>query len=149
MTNIDNIDRLLIGLLRKDARMPVATLAKKIQVSRATVQNRLAKLEKNGVITGYTVLVSAADNNDNAIKAIMCIELKGNSSQTVKAKLMSEPSVCAIHNTNGRWDMLVELQTNSLAEFDKILSRIRSVNEVAASETNMLLSSHRISAQQI
>jgi DNA-binding Lrp family transcriptional regulator len=62
---------------------------------------------------------------------------------------MSESSVCAIHNTNGRWDMLVELQTNSLAEFDKILSRIRSVNEVAASETNMLLSSHRISAQQI
>jgi DNA-binding Lrp family transcriptional regulator len=57
MYSLDNIDRQLIGLLRSNAREPVARLATTIGVSRATVQNRIDKLEKKGVITGYTTLI--------------------------------------------------------------------------------------------
>ncbi|NQY65682.1 MAG: AsnC family transcriptional regulator [Alteromonadaceae bacterium] len=56
MKELDNIDRQLISLLRSDARLSVSMLAKKIQVSRATIQNRMNRLEKNGTITGYTAL---------------------------------------------------------------------------------------------
>ncbi len=52
---MDDIDRQLLGLLRDDARTSVATLARKLRVARGTVQNRLARLESDGTIVGYTV----------------------------------------------------------------------------------------------
>ncbi|NYH25366.1 DNA-binding Lrp family transcriptional regulator [Paraburkholderia bryophila] len=53
--NLDDVDRQLLSLLRDDARMSVVALAKQLRISRATVQNRLTRLEQNGVIVGYTV----------------------------------------------------------------------------------------------
>ncbi|WDD99693.1 MULTISPECIES: Lrp/AsnC family transcriptional regulator [Thalassomonas] len=150
MSDLDNIDRQLISLLRADARTSVSQLAKTIDVSRATVQNRINRLEKRGVITGYTALVSPGTNEQvSLIRALMNIELKGTSTKNIKQALMAEPSVCAIHTTNGRWDMIAELQTRSLEEFDQVLGRIRNINEVSASETSILLSSHRISSQEL
>jgi len=144
MSELDNIDRQLISMLRVDARTSVSELAKKINVSRATVQNRLAKLEKRGVITGYTILVSSeTDDRMSSVRAHMNIEIKGSSTKSVKFALMSEPSVCTIHTTNGQWDMIVELQTHSLEEFDRILCRIRDIPEISASETSILLSSYQ------
>ena len=52
---MDSIDRELISLLRDNARTPIMTIAKKLKVARATVQNRISKLEEQGVILGYTV----------------------------------------------------------------------------------------------
>jgi DNA-binding Lrp family transcriptional regulator len=143
MNELDNIDRQLISILRTDARTSVSDLAKKINISRATVQNRLTKLEKRNIITGYTILVSTeTDDKMSLVRAH--IEIKGSSTKNVKFALMSEPSVCTIHTTNGRWDMLVELQTSSLEEFDRILCRIRGIPEISTSETSILLSSHQI-----
>lgn len=150
MSTIDNIDRQLISLLRANARLSISLLAKKIGVSRATIQNRINKLEKSGTITGYTALVSPTTNEKmSLIRAHMSLELTGTSTKKVKALLMAEPSVCAIHTTNGRWDMIIELQTQSLEMFDKVLSRIRDISEVSTSETSILLSSHRISSPEL
>lgn len=55
MRNMDDVDREIIALLRADARMPVAALAVRLRVARGTVQNRLRRLEEEGVIVGYTV----------------------------------------------------------------------------------------------
>lgn len=150
MDAIDHIDRQLIGHLRMNARLPVAWLAKTIGVSRATIQNRMARLEKRGIITGYTALVSSGANEQlSVVRALMSIELDGDSSKQVRAGLMSEPSVCAIHSTNGRWDMVVELQARSLEEFNGVLGRIRAISGISTSETSILLSSHRIGNQHI
>lgn len=150
MSVIDNIDRQLISLLRTNARLSISLLAKKIKVSRATVQNRISKLEKSGVITGYTALVSATTNEKMSIvRAHMNIEIKGSSTKSIKAALMAEPNVCAIHTTNGRWDMIIELQAESLESFDKVLGRIRDIPEISVSETSILLSSHRISSPEL
>jgi DNA-binding Lrp family transcriptional regulator len=147
MIDIDNIDRQLISMLRTDARLSISYLASKIKVSRATVQNRITRLEKKGIITGYTALISPSANEKMAlIRAHMSIEIKGSTTKNVKQALLAEPSVCAIHTTNGRWDMIIELQTTSLEQFDKILGRIRGINEISASETSILLTSQHISA---
>ncbi|MFQ3196292.1 MAG: DNA-binding Lrp family transcriptional regulator, partial [Colwellia sp.] len=77
MSELDNIDRQLISILRTDARTSVSDLAKKINVSRATVQNRLTKLEKRNIITGYTILVSTeTDDKMSLVRAHMNIEIK-------------------------------------------------------------------------
>ncbi|TQV87942.1 Lrp/AsnC family transcriptional regulator [Aliikangiella coralliicola] len=150
MQNIDDIDRQLIGHLRNNGRAPVAWLAKSIGVSRATIQNRMKRLEKRGLITGYTALVSAgADEQLSIVNALMSIELEGNVFKKVQESLISEPSVRAIHSTNGRWDIIVEIQTPSLEEFDRVLKRVRSIVGISSSETSLLLSSRRMGAAKL
>lgn len=148
MSIIDNIDRQLISLLRADARTSISILAKKINVSRATIQNRMNKLEKNDVITGYTALVSSGTNTKmSLVRAHMSIEIKGSSTNKIKLSLMSEPTLCAIHTTNGHWDMIIEIQAESLEELDKVLCRIRSIKEISTSETSILLTTKRVRSQ--
>ena len=147
MTSIelDHMDRSLIGALRKNARLTVSALAKTLGVSRATVQNRMERLERRGVITGYTALVSSGTQESiSLVRALMHIELEGNVSKKVREALINEPSVSAIHTTNGRWDYVVELQSPSLEAFDRVLGRIRDLEGVAATETSILLTSQRL-----
>jgi DNA-binding Lrp family transcriptional regulator len=77
MINLDDIDRQLIALLRDNARMSVVTLAKQLRVARATVQNRLTRLEESGVIVGYTVRLKPAAEA-HRIRALMSIAVEGN-----------------------------------------------------------------------
>ena len=79
---MDSIDRQLIALLRTDARTSVVTLAQKLGVARATVQNRIAKLEANGTIAGYTVRLKP-EAEEHRIRAITTIEVEGNHGEAV------------------------------------------------------------------
>ena len=139
---MDDTDQRLIALLREDARMPMATLAKKLQVSRGTVQNRLARLEANGIIVGYTVRLRPAVEPQR-IRALMSIAVEGNRTESVLKTLRGEPAVCALHTTNGRWDIVAELRTDTLEAFDQVLGRIRLIEGIASSETSLLLSTHK------
>lgn len=137
---MDDTDRQLIALLRDDARAPVAQLAKTLRVSRGTVQNRLKKLEANGVVVGYTVRLRPQER-DEAIRALMTVAVEGNRSEAVLKALRGEPAVAALHTTNGRWDIVVELRADSLQSFDGVLGRIRRIDGIANTETSLLLSS--------
>ncbi|MGI9246986.1 MAG: Lrp/AsnC family transcriptional regulator [Steroidobacteraceae bacterium] len=136
---MDDLDRQLIGQLRTNARVPVATLAKRLQVARGTVQNRITKLERDGVIAGYTVRLRAPDE-DRRIVALMLLAVEGPSVEHVLAALRGDPAVSALHTTNGRWDIVAELRADTLEDFDRVLGRIRRIEGVATSETNLLLS---------
>lgn len=136
---MDDLDRQLIALLRGNARLPVATLAKSLKVARGTVQNRIARLERDGVIAGYTVRLRARDE-DRRVVALMLLAVEGNSVENVLFTLRGDPAVSALHTTNGRWDVVAELRADTLEEFDRVLGRIRRIEGVATSETNLLLS---------
>ena len=139
---LDDTDHALIALLRKDARTPVATLATKLKVSRGTVTNRLRKLEDAHVIVGYTVRLKP-EAEPNQIRAWMGVVVDGNQTRAVIASLMGEPAVAALHDTNGRWDLLAELQVPSMAELSVALERVRLVKGIASTETSILLASYR------
>ena len=136
---MDDLDRQLIGLLRSNARLPAATIARTLRVARGTVQNRIARLEQEGVIAGYTVRLAAPDG-DRRITALMLIAVEGNNVEKVLRSLRGDASVSTLHTTNGRWDIIAELRADTLEEFDRVLSRIRRIEGVANSETNLLLS---------
>ena len=136
---MDDTDRELIGLLRDDARIPVATLAAKLRIARATVQNRLTKLEREGVILGYTVRLKAGSEAPR-IRALMSIAVEGNRSAEVLTRLRGNPNVCTLHSTNGRWDIVAELRADSLELFDGVLRVIRQIDGIANTETSILLS---------
>ena len=139
---MDDIDRKLIGLLRNDARMSVAALAKAVGVSRGTVQNRMARLVANGTIVGYTVRLKP-DIEEQRIRAFMTVAVEGNLLDAVIRALRGEPAVTALHSTNGRWDIVAELRADSLESFDRVLARIRLIEGISQTETSLLLSTFK------
>jgi DNA-binding Lrp family transcriptional regulator len=142
LTTMDDTDRRLIALLRQDARMSVATLASKLGVSRGTVSNRLRKLEDSHVIVGYSVRLRP-DAEPERIRAWMGVLVEGNQTRAVMAALLGEPGVAALHDTNGRWDLLAELHAGSNAELSAVLERVRLIKGIANTETSILLASFR------
>jgi DNA-binding Lrp family transcriptional regulator len=139
---MDSTDRELLSLLREDARVSVATLAKTLKVARGTVQNRLARMEADGTIVGYTVKLKP-QIEEQTIRALMTVAVEGNRTDEVLRALRGDPAVCALHTTNGRWDIVAELRTDSLAAVDRVLGRIRLIDGISNSETSLLLSTHK------
>jgi DNA-binding Lrp family transcriptional regulator len=140
---MDDTDRKLIALLRANARATVASIAKTLHVARGTVQNRIAKLERDGTIAGYTVrLKPQADQH--RIAAFMSIAVEGNRADSVLRTLRGDPAVEALHTTNGRWDIVAQLRADSLEAFDRVLGRIRQVEGIASTETSLLLSTYKL-----
>jgi DNA-binding Lrp family transcriptional regulator len=140
---MDDIDRQLISLLRDNARASVTTLSKTLRVARGTVQNRLARLEADGTIVGYTVRVKPQEEAQR-IRALMTVAVEGNRTDEVLRALRGDPAVGALHTTNGRWDIVAELRADSLVAFDRVLGRIRQIDGISSTETSLLLSTHKL-----
>ncbi|HEU6442497.1 MAG TPA: Lrp/AsnC family transcriptional regulator [Microvirga sp.] len=139
---MDDLDQRLITLLRHNGRRSVSDLALELNVSRATVRSRMERLERSGDIVGYTVILRA-DAVSLPVRGIMLIEVEGRAADRVVDALGGFPEVSAIHTTNGKWDLVVELGAANLSDFDGILRRIRLIPGVIASETNLLLATPR------
>lgn len=139
---MDETDRRLVALLRQNARASVASLAKELGVARGTVQNRMARLEREGIIVGYTIRLKP-QVAETGIRAFTTIAVEGNLTDEVIGTLRGNPAISALHSTNGRWDIVAELRTGSLEEFDRVLARIRQVEGVANTESSLLLSTFK------
>jgi DNA-binding Lrp family transcriptional regulator len=137
---MDETDRKLVTLLRANARTPVAALAKALKVSRGTVQNRIDRMTARGDIGGFTIRVRETSDR---VRAIMAIAVEGERSRQVLRALRGFPEVRAVHMTNGRWDMIAELETDSLAGFSDALDAIRLIDGISATETSLLLTTHQ------
>jgi DNA-binding Lrp family transcriptional regulator len=134
---LDDIDRRLIGLLRENGRLPSATLARQLGVSRGTVQNRINRLVAAGVLLGFTVRLSG--EGEAAVRAIMAIEVRSADVRAVVTALRRMPEVGRVWSTNGRWDLVAEINTGDLAALDATLTAIRALKAVSNSETSILL----------
>ena len=139
---MDDTDSQILGLLRDNARMSITDLANKIRVSRATVQKRIEYMEMNGIIMGYTIRIKPSANQ-NTIRAWMNIMVEGTQTRAVVKALRLDSAVQTLHTTNGKWDLLVELESDSLESFDKILERIRNISGIYNTETSILLSTYK------
>lgn len=139
---MDDLDERLIVLLRHNARRSVSDLAQELGVSRATARARMERLEQSGEIVGYTVILRS-EAVDLPVRGLMLIEVSGQAADRVIRALGGFAEVSTIHTTNGRWDLVVELSTSTLTEFDAVLRRIRLVPGITASETSLLLATPR------
>lgn len=135
---MDELDRKLLALLRADSRTAAASLAAQLKVSRGTVQNRIARLQAQGVIQGFTVR-TRPELEAQRVRAVMSIAIEGERSAAVVRRLKGFPAVDRIYTTNGRWDLIVELDVANLAEFGRALDDIRTVEGIAMTETSILL----------
>jgi DNA-binding Lrp family transcriptional regulator len=140
--DVDSLDHKLLALLRMDARISTAEIAKRLGVSRGTASNRLARLRSSGVIVGYTVLVRS-DSLSTGVRAWTSIAVDGEKTREVVRVLLGDPAVTQLHDTNGRWDLLAEVHAASLADLSMILERIRRLKGIETTETSIHLQTFR------
>ena len=138
-SHVDDLDRSLIAQLRTDGRAPVAKLAQLLGVARGTVQARIDRLVERGEILGFTI--RSGEASTAAVRAIMMVAVSGKTTLAVIKALQGVPEFTAMHTTNGAWDLVIEMQTDTLADFDRILRQVRSTHGVTNTETSLLLKS--------
>jgi DNA-binding Lrp family transcriptional regulator len=139
---MDATDQKLLTLLRRNGRRSISDLGHELGASRATVRARIERMEKRGDIVGYTVVLRA-DAITMPVRGITLVQLEGRAADRVVEVLGGFPEIAAVHTTNGKWDLIVEIGADSLSDLDVALRRIRLLPGVTASETNLLLATPR------
>ncbi|PVB61985.1 Lrp/AsnC family transcriptional regulator [Labrenzia sp. 011] len=139
---MDDLDLRLITLLRHDGRRSVSDLANDLKVTRATVRARMEKLMDSGEILGFTAVLRD-DWRDLPIRAVTLVMVEGRNTDPAIRALGAMTEVRAIHSTNGKWDLVLDIATRDLSAFDDALNRIRLIEGIAATETNLLLTTRK------
>lgn len=136
---ITEADRALIGLLSENARMPVAELARRLGLSRTTVQARIERLEQAGVITGYGLRLSQAYEAAQ-VKAHVLITLVPKALARVSAELSGIREVRQLHSVSGSHDLIAIVEAASVAELDHLIDRIGELDGVDRTLSSIILS---------
>ena len=136
---MDATDRQLLALLGENARTPVATLARRLGLSRTTVQGRIERLEKQGVIVGYAVRLSA-EHERNLVRAHIMLTVGPKKTRAVEAAIRALPEVRALHAVSGVHDLMAIVAAGSVAEIDGVLDRLGAIEEVERTTSSIILS---------
>lgn len=136
---MDDIDNRLLSELANDARASVSTLGRRLGLARTTVQARIEKLERTGVISGYTVKLGENAQRDR-IKATVLVVFDPRSGPQVLQRLKKIPEVEVAHTSSGRFDMILQLATRNTSQLDEILDMIGAISGVRSSESLIHLS---------
>jgi len=137
MASKDKTDRILLAALKTNARASVTELAQKLHLSRTTVKQRLVRLIETGAIRRFTIVTDTED--EGGMRAVMMVELQGEMSRAVLQAMRKIPEITAIYSTNGAWDLVVKITTETLVQFDQVLRQVREIKGVLNSETSLLL----------
>ncbi|PWJ84836.1 AsnC family transcriptional regulator [Pseudaminobacter salicylatoxidans] len=132
-------DRALIALLRENARASTAELARRLGVSRTTVQSRLERLEKSGIIAGYSVKLSP-DYERNLVRAHILVTALPKLSASVETVLRRMPEVRMLHSVSGNFDMIIVVEAPSVRDLDELIDRIGALDGVERTLSSIILS---------
>jgi DNA-binding Lrp family transcriptional regulator len=132
-------DHELLALLGENARLPVAALAKKLSLSRTTVQARLERLERQGVIVGYGVRLSEAYSS-GLVRAHILITIAPKALAQVTRSLEKVRAVTALHSVSGSFDLIAIIAAPSIAELDRLIDEIGTIDGVERTLSSIILS---------
>ena len=138
MREVDDTDRALLRLLKRNARASVTELAATLGVSRVTVNARMSALRADGIIRRFTVDLSDGADED-LIRAVSLLELDLSQVDRVHRTLQRMPELSSVFTTNGKWALVAQSETKTLAAFDALLNRMGRVPGVLNVETCLLL----------
>ena len=136
---MDDLDRSLIGLLSADARISVATLARRLKVARSTIQARLERLETGGIIAGYTLKLGE-EARQGRLRASVLLTIEPRGQAAILSRLKAIAEVERVFTTSGRFDLLLQLAASNTAALDDVLDQIGAMAGVKSSESLIHLS---------
>lgn len=137
---MNDLDLRLVALLKRNARMSVTQMSYELNASRITIDSHIKKLEESGVITGYTVKLGSEEFR-HKVSGWILINAEANKEEGAIAQMIEMPELTRLHTTNGKWDLAAEIQTQTLEEFDRAISKLRQIEGITETETSLLLSS--------
>ena len=136
---LDDTDRALLSLLRENARAPTAELARKLKLSRTTVQSRLERLLRQRAIVGFTVVVP--DEVEAAlVRAHVMVTLAPKRAASIEAALRRIPELRVLHSVSGPFDFIAIVAAASIGELDVLIDRIGALDGVARTTSAIVLS---------
>lgn len=136
---MDELDRNIIGLLGADARMSVATLARRLKVARSTIQARLERLETTGVIAGYTLKLGEGARQGR-LRASVLLTIEPRAQAGILQRLKAIAEVERVFTTSGRFDLLLQIACPNTQVLDQVLDQIGAMTGVKSSESLIHLS---------
>ena len=134
----DTLDRRLLALLQADARSSAADLARQLGVARTTVLARLTRMERNGVIVGYTVRLGQ-DDTGRGVEAYVGITTAPKSGALLTQRLSALPELRQLCSVSGEFDYLALLRAESPARLDALLDEIGAIDGVVKTTTSVVL----------
>ena len=137
--SLDPTDVALLALLRDDARTPTAELARKLKLSRTTVQSRMERLQRQRVISGFTVTVPDA-LEAGLVRAHVLITLAAKRSAAIETALRRIPEVRVLHSVSGPFVMIAIVAATSIGELDALIDRIGALDGVERTTSAIVLS---------
>ena len=137
--SLDDTDRRLLALLSADARMPTALLARHVGLSRSAVQERLKRLERDGVIAGYGVKLSDAYES-GMVKAHVLITIAPKTLPRITTELHAISAVRTLHSVSGSFDLIAVVEAASIAELDHLIDHIGAIDGVERTLSSIILS---------
>ena len=136
---VTEADEQLLSLLREDARASTAQIARRLDLSRTTVQSRIDRLERSGVIRGYTVRLD--DGVEQArIRAHILITVLPKKMATVVKELHAIPELRTLHSVSGPFDLIAIGVVPAIAEMDELTDRIGGLDGVERTTSSIILS---------
>ncbi|AZO72664.1 MAG: winged helix-turn-helix transcriptional regulator [Mesorhizobium sp.] len=136
---ISDAEQALLSLLRANARASTAELARKLGVSRTTVQSRIERLEQRGIIAGYGVRLSP-DYEQGLVRAHVLLTVTPKLADKVVRALQALPQVRTLHSVSGNFDMIVVVDAPSIRDLDALLDRIGAMDGVERTSSSIILS---------
>jgi len=131
-------DQALISLLKLNARESVTSLARKLGVSRTTVQDRLKRLETSGAIAGYQVRLGS--KSAAGIQAFVEITVEPALLAAILAELKSIPQIDTIHTVSGKFDLVARVWAQTVEQVDLVLDKIGGINGISRTSSAIILS---------
>lgn len=139
MVQITPKDEELIALLKVDARQPVAALARKLGLSRTTVQDRLRRLEESGVIAAYSVRLSR-ELDEGGMRGFVTLSVEPRRQVDVARSLARLAQIEALHTVSGKFDLVAQVKTASSEAMDRLIDAMGQIAGVTRIETSVILS---------
>jgi DNA-binding Lrp family transcriptional regulator len=136
---MDDLDQHLLARLRENARAPVAELARSLGLSRTTVQSRLARLERSGVIAGYSVKLAESEAA-RTLHAYVLLTVEPKTTAAVTAALKRMPGLRRLESVSGPFDMVASVEARSVAEMDALIDEIGALTGVERTNSSLVLS---------
>jgi len=135
---MDQKDKKLISLLRKNARTSTSELARKMAMSRTTIQERIKRLEQRGDISGYTVTLSK-EITENLVTAHVTIKVEPAAQTSAIRYMQKMQSARALYTISGEYDLIVILEAKNTAELDAALDDLAAVAGIERTKTSIIL----------
>jgi DNA-binding Lrp family transcriptional regulator len=137
---VDELDQRLLGLLQRDARQPVTSLAHALGISRGSVYARIERMERTGVIAGYTVKLGTLFDR-RFIRAHIMIKVLPKSSRAVERQILALSSLTVLHSISGEYDLIATIEADDVTALNGIIDKIGDLQGVANTNSSIILES--------